>query len=258
MAGGGTAKKVFSIAMRVLAWILVALAVAMMVFTVVSVNTFDKNDADIFGFKFYIVKTDSMSKSEKNAHLDVHFNAGDLIIVKTPKDLNEAKTYVAGDVISFMSQDKESFGETITHMIREVKKDANGKLEGYVTYGTNTGTDDETLVTPEYVLGKYQGQLPGVGLFFQFLKSVPGYIICILIPFMLLIIYQGVNCIRLFRRYKKEQMAEMQAERDKIEEERQQAAEMMKELMALKAQMAQNEGSAEAKTEETPATEENA
>lgn len=242
MEGGSTAKKVLGVVSRILAWILVVLAVGMMVFTIVSVNTFDKNDADIFGLKFYIVKTDSMSKSDKNAHLDVHFNAGDLIIVKTPKDLNDAKTYVAGDVISFMSQDKESFGETITHMIREVKKDADGKIEGYVTYGTNTGTDDETLVTPEYVLGKYTGKLPGVGLFFQFLKSVPGYIICILIPFMLLIIYQGVNCIRLFRRYKKEQMAEMQAERDKIEEERMQAAEMMKELMALKAQMAQQEG----------------
>ena len=56
---------------------------------------------------------------------------------------------------------------------------------------------------------------------------------------MLLILYQGINVIRLFRRYKKEQMEEMQAERDKIEAERLESQKMMEELMALKEQLAQ-------------------
>ncbi|MBQ5743074.1 MAG: hypothetical protein IIV79_02640, partial [Clostridia bacterium] len=68
-------------------------------------------------------------------------------------------------------------------------------------------------------------------------KTPQGYIICIFVPFMLLILYQGVNCIRLFRRYKKEQMAEMEEERAKIEEERAENARMLEELKALKAQM---------------------
>ena len=37
---------------------------------------------------------------------------------------------------------------------------------------------------------------------------------------MLLIIVQGIKCIRLFKRYKAEQNAELQEERDKIEAER--------------------------------------
>ena len=45
--------------------------------------------------------------------------------------------------------------------------------------------------------------------------------------------------IRLFRRYKKEQMEEMQAERDKIDAERLENQKMMAELMALKEQLAQ-------------------
>ena len=56
---------------------------------------------------------------------------------------------------------------------------------------------------------------------------------------MLLILYQGINVIRLFRRYKKEQMEEMQAERDKIDAERLENQKMMAELMALKEQLAQ-------------------
>lgn len=62
-----------------------------------------------------------------------------------------------------------------------------------------------------YVLGKYETNIPKVGRFFMFLKTTPGYIVCILIPFLLLILLQGINCIRLFRRYKLEQMAELLA-----------------------------------------------
>ena len=51
-----------------------------------------------------------------------------------------------------------------------------------------------------------------------------------------------LNCIRLFRQYKKEQTAEIQAERDQIEAERQQNAEMFKELLALKEQLAKQQG----------------
>ena len=75
----------------------------------------------------------------------------------------------------------------------------------------------------------------------QFLKTTPGYIVCILVPFLLLILLEGIRCIRLFRKYKAEQQAELQAERDKIEAERAETQRMMQELLQMKAQMAQNE-----------------
>jgi signal peptidase I len=191
-----------------------------------------------------------MSPSENNKDDDVHFNAGDIVLIQ---NVDDATALQAGDVIAFVSQNSVSFGETVTHMIREVKRDASGKLLGYVTFGTNTGTDDEAIVEPEYVLGVYAGKLPGVGNFFAFVKSTPGYIICILIPFLLLILYNGVNVIRLFRRYKREQMEVMQAERDKIDAERAEAQRMMAELMALKAQLDQKDG--EGTTPAAPAPE---
>ena len=234
-----TTKKILNIALKALTWLLVAFAVFMMVFTVVTVTTVDKNDRSIFGVKFYIVKTDSMSLSENNKDMDVHFNAGDIVIIKNVKD---ASSLQAGDVIAFLSTNSVSYGETVTHMIREVKTTEDGKLLGYVTYGTNTGTDDEALVEPEYVLGAYTGKLPGVGNFFAFVKSTPGYIVCILVPFLLLILYNGVNVIRLFRKYKREQMEEMQAEKEKLEAERAENQRVMQELLALKAQLDKKEG----------------
>ena len=240
-------KKALQITKTVLVWLVVAFAVGMMIFTLISVKTFDKTDRNIFGFKFFIVTSDSMSATD--------FDAGDIAISKNvdPKTLKE------GDIITFLSQAPDNFGEVITHKIRRLTTDANGR-PGFVTYGTTTDTDDRTVVTHEYVVGQYVGRIPKVGSFFMFLKTTPGYILCILLPFLLLILSQGLNCIRLFRQYKKEQMEEMKAERAKIEEERAESQRMMAELLELKAQLAKKDGeqtppadpvSEDSKTDET-------
>lgn len=230
--------KALKIIRSIFVWLMVALAVFMMIFTIVSVSTFDRADRNLFGYKAFIVLSDSMSKTD--------FNAGDLVLVKAvdPSTLKE------GDIIAYTSQNTSNYGETVTHKIRKLTTDANGE-PGFVTYGTTTDTDDETVVTYPYVLGKYQGRIPKVGTFFQFLKSIPGYIVCILVPFLLLILLEGIRCIRLFRKYKAEQQAELQAERDKIEADRAETQRMMQELLAMKAQMAQNGGET-SKTDETP------
>lgn len=222
-------KKALNIISTVLVWALVVATVGMMIFTLISVNTFDQANRSIFGYKFFIVRSDSMSKTD--------FDAGDIVFVKNV----DPATLQAGDIIAFTSQNSHNFGETVTHKIREITTDANGD-PAFVTYGTTTDTNDEAAVTYPYVLGKYTGKIPNVGTFFQFLKTTPGYILCILVPFLLLILYQGFQCIQLFRRYKKEQMEELEAERAKIEEERRQSAEMMKELQALKEQLAAKDG----------------
>lgn len=225
-------KKAFNIAKTIFVWLMVALSVFMMLFTIVSVTTFDRADRNLFGYKTFIVFSDSMSKTD--------FNAGDIVFVKGV----DASTLKEGDIISYASQNSHNFGETVTHKIRRLTSDAEGN-PGFVTYGTTTDTDDETVVTYPYVLGKYTGHLPKVGAFFQFLKTTPGYIVCILTPFLLLILLQGLNCIKLFRRYKQEQLDEMQAEREKIEAERLQSQKMMQELLALKQQLEEKENSIE-------------
>ena len=229
-------KKAINILKNIVVWLVVIVAVCMMVFTIVSVTTFNRNDRHLFGYRAYVVTSDSMSKTD--------FDAGDLILVKNvdPATLKE------GDIITYMSQNPESFGETITHKIRSITKDANGN-PGFITYGTTTDTDDATIVTYPYVLGKYEKAIPNVGTVFTFLKTTQGYFVCIFIPFMLLILYQGLNCIRLFRRYKREQLQEMEAERAKIETERAESAKMMEELLALKEELARQRGNEQEESE---------
>lgn len=231
-------KNFWKVLSNILVWLLVTVTVCVMIFTIVSVNTFNRNDRAIFGYRAYVVLSDSMKASG--------INAGDVVLVKSV----DPTTLKPGDVIAYISQNTESYGQTITHMIREKTTNHYGEA-GFITYGTTTGVNDETVVTYPFILGRVEITVPMIGTFFQFLKTTQGYIICILIPFLLLIMYQGVNTVKIFRQYKSEQMAELQAEKDAVEAERRRSMEMMEQLQAMQAQF-QNQAPAPA-TEPAPA-----
>ncbi len=216
--------KALDLIKNIITWIVVVIAVLMMIFTIISATTLDRNNRSLFGFKMYKILSDSMKATD--------FAAGDLIFVKEvdPATLKE------GDIISYTSTNTDNFGEVITHKIRRLTTDESGS-PGFVTYGTTTNEDDPKVVTYPYVLGKYCGKLPKLGYFFEFLQTTPGYIVCILIPFVLLILSQGVNSVRLFRKYKAEQNAALEEEKAKLASEKEEMQRMMQELMAMKAQM---------------------
>lgn len=222
-------EKVLNIIKNVVTWLVVAAAVAMMIFTIISATTLDRNNRSLFGKKMFIVNSDSMKATD--------FAAGDLIFVKEvdPSTLKE------GDIISYTSTNTENFGELITHKIKKLTVTASGE-PGFITYGTTTGEEDKTIVTYPYIVGKYTGKIAKMGYFFQFLKTTPGYIVCILVPFMLLIISQAWTSIKLFKQYKAEQNAAFEEEKSKIAAEKEETQRMMAELLAMKAQMEQQGG----------------
>lgn len=222
-------EKVLNIIKNVVTWLVVAAAVAMMIFTIISATTLDRNNRSLFGKKMFIVNSDSMKATD--------FAAGDLIFVKEvdPSALKE------GDIISYTSTNTENFGELITHKIKKLTVTASGE-PGFITYGTTTGEEDKTIVTYPYIVGKYTGKIAKMGYFFQFLKTTPGYIVCILVPFMLLIISQAWTSIKLFKQYKAEQNAALEEEKSKIAAEKEETQRMMAELLAMKAQMEQQGG----------------
>lgn len=210
-------RKAFDIIRTIIVWIVVLSAVAMTVFTFLSLTTVNRNDRAIFGYKIFIVNTDSMEATD--------FKAGDLIFVKdiNPEDLEK------GDIITFVSKDENSLDETLTHKIRAVVKDTSGN-PGFVTYGTTTNVNDETIVLYDDVLGKYEFHIAGLGTVFNFLKTTQGFFLCIFTPIMLVIIYEIIKFFVLLRKSKKQEMEEIESERaanDKLAEE----------LRVLKAQL---------------------
>ena len=212
--------KFWKVFRTILVWLVVVLAVFMMVFTIVSVTTFNSNQRTLFGYRALIVMSDSMSATD--------FSAGDLVLTRYV----DPDTLQPGDIIAYSSLDPDSYGETITHKIRSRTTNASGE-PGFVTYGTTTDTDDAIVVTYPYVLGKYTGRIPKAGSFFLFLKTTPGYIVCILLPFLLLILMEGVHCIRLFKQYKSEQQTELNEERERLRKDREETQRMKSELAEL-------------------------
>lgn len=212
--------KALNILKNIVVTLITLAALGMMAFTIFSVTTFDQADRSVFGYRFFIVQSDSMSATD--------FSAGDIVFTKEvdPAALAE------GDIIAYVSQDDASYGEVVTHKIRALTTTDEGE-PGFITYGTTTNTDDACVVAYENVLGKYVGSLPGVGTFFAFLKSVPGYVLCILLPFLVLIAYYGVRCVTLFRRLRREQAAELQLEKQQLAEERRQLEAMRMQLQNM-------------------------
>ena len=238
----GTVKKICSIIWRIFTWVLVAFTVCVVVLTAVSLG---KGERSILGYSFYIVRSDSMSPSENNADMKVHFSAGDIVISKNLKE-EDKYTLQPGQIVTFISMNKSNYGDNVTHVIRSVEKDENGRTKWYVTYGSNTGDDDETPVSPSHVVGVYAGQLPKFGDFFAFVKSTRGYVFCILIPCLLLCIYNGVRVFVLLKRYRKEQAEVLEAEKAEIARQKKQNEDMFRELQALKDELLKQSGSAEA------------
>ena len=188
-------KKRLEAVRNILSWTLTAAAAVMIIFTIVSLTAADREDRSIFGFRAFIALSDSMSATD--------FDAGDLVLVKEvdPATLKE------GDIIAYISRSSASNGETTTHKIRRLTADEDGE-PGFITYGTTTDTDDEGIVTYGDVLGVYRGHIPKVGRFIAFIKTTGGFITCILIPLFLLVLAQGISCIRLLRTYRQEKAEE--------------------------------------------------
>ena len=229
-------KKVFSVVGRILTICILLFALFVMIFTIVSVNTVNREDASIFGYKPYIVLSDSMKDT---------FEVGDIAVSKTV----DVSTLEVGDIITFTSIDPSNYGETVTHKIREITT-YEGE-QAFITYGTTTGVDDAYPVPFTNVTGEYQFRLPGMGYFFEFLRTPAGYITLILIPFLLLIILQAVRFFKLMGQYRREQRAELAAEKEAVEAERLKARQMLEELERLRAQLGSPEETAASTAENT-------
>ncbi len=167
--------------LKILTFLFTMISVMMMIFTTVVAINMEENDRTLFGYKAYVVTSDSM-KTDKGDAENGHFSAGDLVFVQQvdPSTLKE------GDIITFKSTSAESEGQTVIHKIKTVTTDTHGN-PAFVTYGTSTGSEDTSVTTYENVIGKYVGSVGGVGNFLSFFKTIPGYIIFILIPFIVLI-----------------------------------------------------------------------
>jgi len=221
--GDSAAKKGLKIGRLVLTVLLFAFVLVIMVFTVLSVSFNKDSGKGIFGYKFFVVLSDSMKAT--------NFKSGDLVIVKSA----DASSVKVGDIIAFRTIDPNNYNQVVTHKVRAITQ-YDGKL-AFTTYGTTTGVTDVYPAPADNLIGKYSFHIAGAGSVFQFLKSPPGYFTLVFIPFFVIIALQGFRFFRLLRQYKKEQQMEIAKEKAELDTAKQKTADMLAELRELREQL---------------------
>lgn len=187
----------------VAAWGLLGLSLIITTLTIVSVNVVDQQDRPLFGYRCFIVQSDSMAATD--------FSEGDLIFVQEV----DPATLESGDIITFVSQNWGSLGEITTHKIRKPTMDSMGN-PGYITYGTTTDSDDETVVTYEHIIGKYRGRIPQAGRLFEYIQTVPGVVSLLVLPFVLVIFLHGWNMLHHFRTWREEEIRVLEQKQEEV------------------------------------------
>ncbi len=115
--------------------------------------------------------------------------------IDNPDNLKE------NDVITFISQSKINYGETITHRIIKVTYE-DGKYY-YTTKGDNNLVPDETPVEFNNVIGKVVLKIPQLGKAQFFLLKQGSKLFLILIPAFGVLIYDLLKMLNLFGTKKK-------------------------------------------------------
>lgn len=124
--------------------------------------------------------------------MEPNINVYDVVVTKKVKDFSKIKE---GDVITFISSSSLGEGLTITHRVKNViKTDDDIKFR---TQGDNNPIPDSALASSKNVLGKVLFKIPWVGHIQFFLQSKGGWLFALLIPAMIIVVYDVYKVIRL-------------------------------------------------------------
>ena len=180
-------KKYIERAKKVIDVIIIILLYNIILVFISCLNKID--DVSIFGYKAYIITTDSMKPS---------INSGDVSIVRNTKEDN----IETGDVITFKQGDK-----VITHRITNIEEQDGKKV--YTTKGDNNNLEDDEKVEYSQIEGKNVLTIPKLGYIINALENQVVFLFIVLILLVL-----------LFLRIRKEEKKEHRREKRKIEQEK--------------------------------------
>ena len=160
-------------------FIILILIIIVIIAYIVRINVLAKEDrlGDI-RVNIYTILTQSMYPTIK---------AGDVVVTyREPED-----KYNTGDIITFISD--TNGGITITHRVKEIY--SINDAFSYRTQGDNNNTPDNEIVPGSNVFGRVVLKIPKIGYIQQFLSSMMGWVVVIVIPCLGIIIYDILKVV---------------------------------------------------------------
>ena len=235
-------KKILRIAGNVLLFIFLALCIFTLVLTVFSPKDETDGTAELFGYQLRTVISDSMGACEDTDVSDYDIKSIPLysmvFVQLVPDDPAEAAKWYedirVGDVLTVKYVYDTQV--TITHRVIEKNPDGNG---GYhlVLEGDNKNTENQEQLRQEiftsekdsynYVVGKVTGQSVVLGSVVSLLRSPLGIIFIIIMPCVLIILFEVIKIVGVLRSDKRRIEKEENAKKDKeLDELRRTLAEL--------------------------------
>ena len=143
--------------------------------TIISLTSDDNKVSKVGKYIPLNVKTDSMNPTIKK---------GDFIVVEEC-DTSKLKK---GDVIAFFTNVKDQV-IIKTHRIIQIHGEDNNKT--FITQGDNVEVNDSVPVYPNDIVGKWDNvRIPKAGTVLDFVTSKLGFLFVIVVPLLILFIYQ--------------------------------------------------------------------
>ena len=195
--------------------IMIVLVLIVSIFIAVMALTYKANGiSTMFGYTIQPIQSDSMKGGSPDGYPEGDYVHGDLMIARATEFDNTAK-YNKGDIITFVSRDKDNKEMLISHRIIDVAADENGTL----TYQTQ-GDNRETSPVPDqqekkdyikayeiasvYYTEGYVGKiLKGWGAPLDYLRSQQGFFFVVLLPMIIFFLYELIRVVMNFSNYKK-------------------------------------------------------
>ena len=154
---------------RFISWSLYPVVIGIMIFAIFA--NFVIITQNLFA-PLKIVEGDSMKPTIKS---------NDAVLV-TPVDKDTLKE---GDIVVFT--DPTNPEQSIVHRIIGLEESRGSPR--VITKGDGNETADPFLIHLDQIWGKVSLTLPQAGFFLNYLRSIPGFISCVVCPFVLLLLY---------------------------------------------------------------------
>lgn len=159
-------------------WVVIILASLFIIFTSLNIS----------GYQMFVVKSGSMEPK-------IHTGS---IVLDHKED-----SYEVGDAITFKTQDNK---DTTSHRIVAVS--GTGNDTSYQVKGDANETPDVGVVAKYNVVGKVNLTIPYLGYLIAFIRTLPGLIIFIIVPAMIIIAEEMSNI--------KDEVKRIRAEKKKL------------------------------------------
>ncbi|MFW5780901.1 MAG: signal peptidase I, partial [Bacillota bacterium] len=197
-------KKILNIVVTSVQIAVVLLAIVVSAIIIANPNV---ANAEVGGGKTKLlpVLTDSMNGDQEDS-----FAKGDLVVAKEPDDPTNLEV---GDIVTY----KFELGNTMqlnTHRIIEKDVDTAGNI-WFRTKGDNE-PEDPGFIYADEVIAVYQYHLNGVGSAIHWLQRPTNFLLVIVLPLILLFIYNIILFVRMITQARLEKAA---AEKGSVDEE---------------------------------------